>query len=31
MPMAYVYERFGGPEVEHFADLLNRSRVRASC
>ncbi|MGQ7754733.1 NADP-dependent oxidoreductase (plasmid) [Streptomyces sp. WC2508] len=21
MPMAYVYERFGGPEVEHFADL----------
>ncbi|WP_329595763.1 NADP-dependent oxidoreductase (plasmid) [Streptomyces sp. NBC_01362] len=21
MPMAYVYDRFGGPEVEHFADL----------
>ncbi|WP_435863711.1 alcohol dehydrogenase catalytic domain-containing protein [Streptomyces tendae] len=21
MPLAYVYDRFGGPEVEHFADL----------
>ncbi|MFF2901052.1 NADP-dependent oxidoreductase [Streptomyces sp. NPDC057966] len=21
MPMAYVYDRFGGPEVEHFAEL----------
>lgn len=21
MPMAYVYDRFGGPEVEHFVDI----------